>query len=51
MTGDLKGFYLNTPMEWYEYVRLLIEVFPPISIIEHDLLPLVHKGYVYAEVG
>jgi hypothetical protein len=37
-------------MEWYEYVRLPIEVIPPISIIEHNLLPLVHKGYVYAEV-
>jgi hypothetical protein len=50
MTGDLKDFYLNTPMEWYKYVRLPIEGIPPISIIEHNLLPLVHKGYVYAEV-
>jgi hypothetical protein len=50
MTGDLKDFYLNTPMERYENVRLPIEVIPPISIIEHDLLPLVHKGYVYAEI-
>jgi hypothetical protein len=51
MTGDLKDFYLNTPMEWYKYVRLVpIKVIPPISIIEHDLLPLVHKGYVNAEV-
>jgi hypothetical protein len=32
-------------MEQYEYVCLPIKV-----IIEHDLLPLVHKGYVYAEV-
>jgi hypothetical protein len=50
MTGDLKDFYLNTPMERYEYIRLPIEVIPPISIIEHNLVPLVHKGYVYAEV-
>jgi hypothetical protein len=50
MTGDLKDFYLNTPMERYEYMRLPIEVIPPISIIEHNLLPLVHKGYVYAKV-
>jgi hypothetical protein len=50
MTDDLKDFYLNTPMDRYEYVRLPIEVIPPISIIEHDLLPLVHKGFVYAEV-
>jgi hypothetical protein len=42
MTGDLKDFYLNTPMEWYEYVRLPIKIIPPISIIEHDLLLLVH---------
>jgi hypothetical protein len=50
MTGDLKDFYLKTPMEHYEYVRLPIEVIPPISIIEHNLLSLVHKGYIYAEV-
>jgi hypothetical protein len=50
MTGDLKDFDLNTPMECYEYVRLPIEVIPPISIIEHNLMPLVHKDYVYAEV-
>jgi hypothetical protein len=49
MTGDLKDFYLNTPMEQYEYVRIPIEVIPPISIIEYDLLPLVHNGFVYAE--
>jgi hypothetical protein len=51
MTGDLKDFYINTPMERYEYVRLPIEVMhSPICIIKHDLLPVVHKGYVYAEV-
>jgi hypothetical protein len=50
MTGDLKDFYLNTPMECYEYVRLPIEVIPDVSIIEHDLLPLVHNGFIYAKV-
>jgi hypothetical protein len=49
MTGDLKDFYLNTPMDRYEYVRIPIDVIPPISIIEHNLLPLVHNGFVYAE--
>jgi hypothetical protein len=49
MTGDLKDFYLNTPMERYEYVRIPIDIIPDISIIEHNLLPLVHNGFVYAE--
>lgn len=49
MTGDLKDFYLNTPMERYEYVRIPIEVIPAISIIEHNLVPLVLNGFVYAE--
>jgi predicted ATP-grasp superfamily ATP-dependent carboligase len=48
MTGDLKDFYLNTPMECYEYVHIPIEVIPPISIIKHDLLPLVSNGFIYA---
>jgi hypothetical protein len=49
MTRDLKDFYLNTPMERYEYMHIPIKVIPPISIIKYDLLLLVHNGFVYAE--
>jgi hypothetical protein len=49
MTGDLKDFYLNTPIKRYEYVQIPIDIIPLISIIEHDLLPLVHNGYIYAK--
>jgi hypothetical protein len=49
MTGDLKDFYLNTPMECYKYVRIPIDVFPDCSIAEYGLLPLVHNGFIYAE--
>ena len=50
MTTDVKDFYLNTPMERYEYMR------PPISLIhdeiieQYNLLPLVQDGWVYMEI-
>jgi hypothetical protein len=50
MTGDLKNFYLGTPMEYYEYVRILCTVIPDSIMIEYKLAPLIHNGYVYAKV-
>jgi hypothetical protein len=50
MTADLRDFYLETPMERYEYVRIAIDIFPQSIINGYDLLPLVHKGFVYAEI-
>lgn len=51
MVGDVKHFYLNTPMDQPEYMRIAIELIPD-EIIEHyNLLPLVYKGYVYIEIN
>jgi hypothetical protein len=50
MTGDLKDFYLGTPMEYYEYVRIPCTVVPDSIMLEYKLAPLIHNGYVYAEV-
>jgi hypothetical protein len=47
---DLKNFYLNTPMERYEYMRLPIAIIPDEIIQQYNLLPLVHNGYVYMEI-
>jgi hypothetical protein len=50
MTGDLKDFYLNTPMEEYEYIRIPVSVIPESIMIEYDLAGLVHNGAVYCEI-
>jgi hypothetical protein len=47
---DVKNFYLNTPMDRYEYMRLPIDLIPDEIIAQYTLLPLVHNGYVYMEI-
>jgi hypothetical protein len=47
---DLKYFYLNTPMERYEYMRLSIAIIPDEIVQQYNLLPLVHNDYVYMEI-
>jgi hypothetical protein len=51
MTGDLKNFYLETPMDdEYEYTRIPISVIPESIMIEYKLAPLVHNGHVYVGI-
>jgi hypothetical protein len=50
MTGDLKDFYLNTPMERYEYMRIPVSVIPASIFAEYNLSPLVHRDHVYVEI-
>ena len=47
---DIKNFYLNTPMERPEYMKLSIKLTPQKIIDEYNLLPLVHNGHVYIRV-
>jgi hypothetical protein len=48
--GDIKNFYLCTPMSQYKYIRLAITIIPQEVIDKYNLLPLVHKGFVYMEI-
>ena len=47
---DVKKFYLATPMEQSEYVRINIEYIPQEFIHEYNLLPMVHNGWIYFEI-
>jgi hypothetical protein len=47
---DIKDFHLNPEMKCNEYMRLPLTVIPPEIIIQYNLLPLVHDGYVYMEI-
>ena len=51
MTLDIKDFYLNTPMDRYEYMRLRIADMPE-DVIEHYNLreKATPDGYVYCEI-
>ena len=50
MTGDLKDFYLGTPMTEYEYMRIPVAMIPPAIMEFYNLWELVHNGYVFVEI-
>lgn len=50
MTGDLKDFYLGTPMDHYEYMRVPIRMIPPDIMLQYNLDPICHNGYVMVEI-
>jgi hypothetical protein len=49
-TIDIKDFYLNTPMERYEYMRIPVKDIPAVIMEQYNLLPLVHNGFVLVEI-
>jgi hypothetical protein len=50
MTMDIKDFYLNTPMDIYEYIKVPLSLFPP-AIQDHYRLPSLAKDrFIYAEI-
>ena len=49
-TFDIKDFYLNTPMEHYEYMRIPVHQIPQVIFELYNLQELVHNGFVYVEI-
>jgi hypothetical protein len=51
MVADIKDFYLNTPMERYEYMQLPISIIPD-EIVQQYLLQTLATpgGWVYMEI-
>ena len=50
LTADIDNFYLNTPLDRPEYVRIKIDVIPQEFIEEYNLMAYVHNGWVYFEI-
>jgi hypothetical protein len=48
MTGDIKDFYLETPMEAkdYAYMRITVTAIPNSIMTKYKLAALIHKGFV-----
>ena len=51
MTMDIKDFYLNTPMDRPEYMRIPIDVIPPDIWQQYNLEAIAHNGFVYVEIN
>jgi hypothetical protein len=50
MCLDVKNFYLGTPVDTFEYMRIPTKLIPREIIEQYNLLPLVSDGHVYIEV-
>jgi hypothetical protein len=50
MCLDVKNFYLGTPMDTFEYMRIPIKCVPHEIILQCNLLPFVYDGHIYIEV-
>ena len=47
---DLENFYLGTPLDRPEYVRIQLAVIPEEFILEYNLTAYAHNGWVYFEI-
>ena len=47
---DIKNFYLNTPMERFEYMKMKLSNFPQDIIDQYKLNEKEKNGYVYVEI-
>jgi len=50
MMVDIKNFYLNTPLDRYEYMRILLALILQHMIDQYDLASRAKGGLVYCEI-
>ena len=48
--ADVKIFYLETPLDRYEYMRMPVKLIPQEFIDLYNLTPKVKNGYIYIEI-
>ena len=51
MTADVKHFYLNTPMDEPEHMKLPVRIIPDEIKLEYKVSEFKHAGYVYIQVN
>jgi hypothetical protein len=47
---DIKNMYLDMPLDWYEYIKMPLSLFPQDIIKHYGLLDKVLTGYVNMEI-
>ena len=50
MCADIAKFYINNPMNRYEYMKLPLDIITEELIQQCNLRNLAHKGFVYMEI-
>jgi hypothetical protein len=51
LAANLGNFYLGTPLDCKEYIRIKLSVIPQEFIDEYGLLQFSHNGWIYFEVS
>ena len=49
-TLDIANFYLVTPLDRYEYMKMPLDIFPQHIKEQYDLDNMTYKGYVWLEI-
>jgi hypothetical protein len=50
MCVDIKNFYLGTPLDCFEYMKIPLSLFPPHTVEQYDLKKQAKDGFVYVEI-
>ena len=50
MCVDIANFYINNPMNIYEYMKLPLDITPEEIIQQYNLRNLIHKGFVFMDI-
>jgi hypothetical protein len=47
---DIKNFYLGTPLDHFEYMKMPIDIFPQAIVDQYNLRQHVKNGFIYLEI-
>ena len=47
---DISSFYLETPLDRYEYMKMPLDLFPPHTVEQYKMKDNAKNGYVYLEI-
>ena len=50
MTMDISNFYLGTPMDRPEYMRMPMKIIPPEIVEKYDLTKIESDGWIYIKI-
>ncbi len=50
MYHDIKNFYLTAPLDCYEYMKILLNIFPEWIITQQDFNKHALNGFIYLEM-
>jgi hypothetical protein len=48
--ANIKNMYLKTPLDWYEYMRMPLDLFPDNIVDHYNLRRKAKNGFVYMEI-